>query len=187
MSCFPIRRLRIFLGVAAAFSISAIIMPTAPQALALPAAVGRTAGDADARALFCAYGSVAVLPVPLPPGFESQFAVAVVEINNPSQTKHVAVSDFVLFDQAGKQTGFKRVVKVEEFNQPRIATEGAFAYYLNTTKASGTRPWNGTLSAGKTRLRIRVALAEAPVIPVRFRLNIGRYVIEGPVDGSWPT
>jgi hypothetical protein len=153
-----------------------------------PAAVQPAEAEENAKSLFCAFGSVGgLVPIQRPPGFESEFAVAVVEINSLRKTTHVAVSDFVLFDQAGKATKLKRVVNVEVFDEPRVATEGLFAYYLNTTSASATHPWDGTLPAGRIRLRVRVALVEFPVAPVRFKLTIERYVIEGPVDGSWPT
>ncbi len=122
--------------------------------------------------------------MPTPPDFESQFAVAVVEINSTKETANLAVSDFVLLDQTGKATKFKRVVEVEVFDRPRVATEGSYAYYLNP---GGTRSWKGILPAGKIRLRIKVALTSIPAHPVRFRLTIGPYVIEGPVDCEWPT
>jgi hypothetical protein len=176
MSRFPPSWLRI------AFALSAIFLPSAQPSLAAPAAA-----KPDARPLFCAYGSVGLIPIPRPPGFESQFAVIVVEINSLRETPNVAISHFAFFDQAGKATKFKRVVKVEEFDEPRTVNEGKFAYYLNTASGSGTHSWNGTLPAGRIRLRIRVALADAPIAPVRFRLKIGRRVIEGLVDGSWPT
>jgi hypothetical protein len=153
----------------------------------LSGAVKRAATKASARALFCAYGGIGLRPVPTPPGFESEFAVAVVEINSPSKTMNVSVTDFVLLDRDDKATKLKRVVKVEVFDEPPATTEGTFAYYLNSVRNSGTRPWNGTLPAGRIQLRVRVALVEAPNDPVRFRLTVGRYTIEGPVNGSWPT
>ena len=87
---------------------------------------------------------------------------------------------------AGRATKLKRVVEIDVFEEHRVATEGLFAYYLNTT-SNPTRPWDGTLPAGRIRLRVRVALVAVPVDPVRFKLTIGRYVIEGLVDGSWAT
>jgi hypothetical protein len=153
-----------------------------------PALIEKAEAAANAKSLFCAFGSVGTTPIPRPPGFESEFAVAVVEINSPRKTANVAVSDFVLFDQEGRAMKLKRVVKVEEFDAPpHPATEGLFAYYLNAG-SSATQPWNGTLPAGRIRLRIRVALVDAPIAPpVRFKLMIGGHVIEGPVDGDWPT
>jgi hypothetical protein len=151
-----------------------------------PAAVQPAEADENAKSLFCAFGGVGLVPIQRPPGFESEFAVAVVEINSPRKTTHAAVSDFVLFDQAGRATKIKRVVSVEVFDETRVASEGLFAYYLNTT-SNATHPWDGTLPAGRIRLRVRVALVGVPVAPIRFKLMIGRYVIEGPVDGSWPT
>lgn len=141
-------------------------------------------GPAGAKALYCAYGGISHVPLSPPPGFETQFAVAVVEINSPAEIANVTVSDFALFDRAGQVTKFKRVVMVEEFDRARIATEGEAAYYLNP---GGTRTWNGTLPAGRIRLRVRVALLERPIAPVRFQLTLGRQVVEGPVNAEWPT
>jgi hypothetical protein len=108
-----------------------------------------------------------------------------VEINSPSKMASAAVSDFVLFDQVGKAKKFRRVIEVEVFDRTHAANEGLEAYYLNP---GGTRPWNGTLPAGKIRLRIRVSLIDEPIAPVRFKLTIGPYLIEGPVNGgAWPT
>jgi hypothetical protein len=133
-----------------------------------------------AKALFCAHGSVGLQA----PELEQHFAVVVVEIDSPIDTANIVVSDFGLFDRAGNVTRFKRVVDVEEFNRARLAGEGSFAYYLNS---GGTQAWNGTLRAGRMRLRVRVALVDEPFAPVRFRLIVGPHVIEGPVDGQWPS
>jgi hypothetical protein len=146
-----------------------------------------TETEIAAKPLFCAYGSVGLVPASPPPGFESEFAVAVVEIKSSAATANVTVSDFALFDETGKATKAKRVIKVEEFDEPHDTNEGIMAYYLNTKTNGRTRLWNGVLPAGKIRLRIRVAFAEAPQAPVRFRLTIGRQVVEGPVDGAWAT
>ena len=151
----------------------------------MPGVVCSAEADANAKSLFCAYGGV----VGFAPNPRPEFAVAVVEINSRRKTKNVAVSDFVMFNQAGKATKLRRVVEVEVFDRPRVATEGLFAYYLNPISASAnsTQPWNGTLPAGRIRIRVRVELGEAPIAPVRFKLTLGHYVIEGPVDGGWPT
>jgi hypothetical protein len=141
-------------------------------------------GRAGAKSLYCAYGGIGQVPRSPLPGFETQFAVAVVEIDSPIEIANVTVSDFALFDQAGKVTKFERVVGVEEFDRARIATEGEAAYYLNP---GGTRAWNGCLPAGEVRLRVRVALLERPIAPVRFRLTLGERVIEGPVNAEWPS
>jgi len=141
-------------------------------------------GDASVKPLFCAYGGVEMIPIPTPPSFEAQFAVVVVEINSPSEISNVAVTGFVLLDKEGKETKLKRVVEIEKFDRPRVATEGEEAYYLNS---GGTRPWNGILPAGTIRLRIRIALSKEPIAPVRFKLIIGRHVVEGPVNSAWAT
>lgn len=74
--------------------------------------------------------------VPLPPGYELQFAVAVVQIDSPGAVANVEVSDFALFDIGNKVTRLKRVVQVEVFDRPHVATGGSFADYLN---AGGTQ------------------------------------------------
>lgn len=159
---------------------------TIPRCWAMPfIALEPTASDTSVKPLYCAFGGIGITPIHPPQGFESEFAVAVVEINSPSETANVTVSDFVLLDQGGKATKFKRVVQIEVFHRPRIATEGIGAYYENP---GGTSPWNGTLPAGKIRLRIKVALLGEPGMAVRFRLKIGQYIIEGPVNGGeWDT
>jgi hypothetical protein len=134
----------------------------------------------SAKPLYCAFGGVGFAQ----PGEERQFAVAVVEIDSVREASGIAVSNFILYDRKGKSTNFKRVVEVEVFERERVSTEGEHTYYENS---GGTRPWNGTLPSGKIRLRVRVSLAKEPIEPVRFRLTIGNYVIEGKVDGNWPT
>jgi hypothetical protein len=176
---------KIILRLALLLLVDAVAFLTAQPCLATPVAVEPAAGHANVKPLYCAFGGIGMQPIHPPPGFESEFAVAVVEINSPSETANVTVSDFVLFDQAGKATKFKRVVEVGEFVRTRVATEGEAAYYLNP---GGTNPWTGILPAGKIRLCIKVALFKEPIAPVRFRLKIGPYIIEGPVNGgAWPT
>jgi hypothetical protein len=146
----------------------------------------------NATALFCAYGSVGFIPVPRPAGFESEFAVAVVEIRSPVAIAKVPISDFELFDRQGKATPLKRVTdadvfEAEPFTRARAGNLGSVAYYLNPGPGGGTHAWDGTLPAGTIRLRIRVALQGVPNLPDRFRIQVGTYVIEGRVDASWPT
>jgi len=97
----------------------------------------------------------------------------------------VAVSGFNLFDVAEKATKTKRVVEVADFYRPpRDETDGQFAYYLD---GGSTRLWNATLPAGMIRLRVRAALVDGPIAPTKCKLTVGPYVIEGRVNGSWPT
>jgi hypothetical protein len=61
--------------------------------------------------------------------------------------------------------------------------------YLNPEGA----PFTGTVPTGRTRLRVRFSLDRDPAtLPARCRLELGGFgatplVIEGNVDGSWPT
>jgi hypothetical protein len=166
--------------------------------LLVPGAVPRTNLAAQepvqgtATALFCAFGSVGLVPVPRPAGFVSEFAVAVVEIKSSAAMTNVSVSDFRFLGRHGGTTPMKRVVQVDVFEPGpfiyvRPGAPAKFGYYLNPGPGNGTHAWDRTLPAGKIRLRIRVALKSAPVEPERFRLRLGPYVIEGPIDGVWPT
>jgi hypothetical protein len=143
------------------------------------------------KLFFCAYGSIGVKPRPLPPGFETQFAVAVIEINGSFvDMTNAPAPDIMLFDQAGKVTKTKRVISVEVFDEPYVAGEGNFAYYLNTDPRGRTRSWNGTLPGGMIHLRVRVALATQDylrAVPGRCSVTLGPYKGEGQVDGEWPT
>jgi hypothetical protein len=118
----------------------------------MPALIAQTIVHGSAKSLFCAFGGVEFNPVPQPPDFESQFAVAVVEINSPVEIRNVAVTNFVLFDRDGKVTKLKRVVKVDVFDakpfdaEPR--SEGIDAYYMDPKGFGVIRPWDGTFAGG---------------------------------------
>ena len=128
----------------------------------------------NAKLLSCAHGSIGERPDPAPPGFESEFAEAVVVINRSRQITNATVSGFELFDNAGNVSRLKRVVEVDAFDARHIA--------------NGSHPWDGTLPAGMIRLRVRVALISAPKALSGFcTLRIGPYVIKGPWAGYWPT
>lgn len=172
-------------GLCIAVSIATVIIAVGCAASArarTPQAAGSSAGT---RSLFCAYGGVGLRPDPRPPDYELHYAVAVVEISSPRRITDAKVTEFALFDRNQNATTLKRVVTIEEFrDHPRSASEGSFAYYLNPAGA----PWDGTLPAGTIRLRVRVALAEEPTdLMVRFRVSLGPFVVEGAVDGEWPT
>jgi hypothetical protein len=163
-----------------------------PDAVPMPKIAVQERVQGSARVLFCEFGSVGFIPVPRPAGFESEFAVTVVEIRSAAAMTNVPVSEFVLLERHGGTTAMKRVAQVEVFEpEPFIYVSGGApgksAYYLNPGPGDGTHPWDGTLPAGKIRLRIRVALKSAPLEPDRFRLRLGPHLIEGPVDGAWPT
>ncbi len=174
-----------------AVSIAALLL-LVPCTVLMPHVAAQERVQGTATVLYCTFGSVGVIPRPRPAGFESEFAVAVVEIRSPVAMTNVRVSDFVLLERNGGTIGMKRVVQVdvfepEPFTQARAGQEGIDAYYRNPGPGNGTHAWDGTLPAGTIRLRIRLALKSAPSEPERFRLRLGPYVVEGPVDGAWPT
>jgi hypothetical protein len=145
-------------------------------------------GYATMKLLFCAYGSIGLRPLHPPPGFETQFAVAVIEVNSSFDMPNAPEPDIMLFDQAGKPTKTNRVISVEVFDEPYVAGDGNFAYYLDTNPRGRTRSWNRTLPGGMIHLRVHVALATQDFLDfVRCRVTVGPYKVEGPVDGTWPT
>ena len=145
-------------------------------------------GYATMKLLFCAFGSVGLLPAHPPPGFETQFATAVVAVNSSFDMPNAPAPQILLFDKAGKATKTKRVISVEVFDEPYIAGESNDAYYLNTDPRGRTRSWSGTLPGGMIHLRARVALATQNLLNfARCRVTIGPYEAEGPVDSNWGT
>jgi hypothetical protein len=146
-------------------------------------------GYAWLKLLFCAYGSVGMQPYPLPPNYENQFAVAVVEVNNSRPVPNAPLPEVTLLYEKGKSIGTKRVVSVDVFDEPFVAGEGDMAFYLNTDRRGHTHRWDRTLPGGMVHLRVRVALPTQSFLPVpkSCRVRIGPYVIEGPIDGSWAT
>ena len=140
------------------------------------------------KLFYCAYGSIAFQPHPLPPGFENQFAVAVIEVNS-QDAEPMPPASITLIDRAGRHINTKRLISVEVFDEPYIAGEGNGAYYLNHDPRGNSHPLSGSIH-GMTHLRLRVALdtqTESDALSGRCRVTFGRYMIEGPVDGIWPT
>jgi len=146
-----------------------------------------------ATLLFCAYGGVGLVPDPLPPGYETEFASFAIELDNPGSTiEGVTVLGATLLDAAG--AAIASIRRVDHFVVlPALETPGPtlgiFAVYLNP---EGT-PFTGTLPPGRTVLRVRFSIDRDPtVLPVRCRVELGGVrpsplVVEGNVDGSWPT
>jgi hypothetical protein len=143
--------------------------------------------------LFCAFGGVGTTPDPLPPGFETNFAVIVIELQNSGPPINgVTVLDASMLDEAGAAiASLRRVdhfVVLTQLEAPG-PTLGIFAVYLNP---DGT-PFTGSLPTGRTQLRVRFSLDHGPSgMPARCRVELGGIgssplVIEGTVDGSWPT
>jgi hypothetical protein len=146
-----------------------------------------------AAVLFCAYGGVGLVPDPLPPGYETEFASIVVQLDNPGAVLDgVTVLGASLLDANGAAVAsFRRLdhfVILPALETPG-PTLGTFAVYLNP---EGT-PFTGSLPSGRTVLRVRFSIDRDPtVLPTRCRLELGGIgasplVIEGGVDGSWPT
>jgi hypothetical protein len=136
--------------------------------------------------LFGAYGHVGVTSGA--PTQESWYAVVVVEVESPVSTANVAASGLRLMDASGNEIMASRILSVEEFDRPRVAGEGEYAYWVNP---GGTRAWDGRLPAGKIRLRIRAAFTEGQSARMRdiarFRVTVGMLVIEGKINARLPS
>ena len=145
--------------------------------------------ELSATMLFCAHGGVGATPNPLPPGYETQFAEIVIEVHNPgAPLAGLTVTSASLLDARGANAAamrrVDRIVVLPPLEAPG-PTLGTFAVYLNP---KGT-PFTGTLPSGRTLLRVRVSIDREPSsVPARCRVTLGgSKVIEGNVDGSWPT
>jgi hypothetical protein len=165
-----------------ALLVSVVCASLGIAAQAVPAAAAAPPPASQAQMLYCGYWSYAVAPRPVPVGFESHFAVVVVEINSPAEVDNVSVSDLALLGEKGVAVAnMQRLLKADIFDEPYVAGESNAKYYLGTDPAGRTRPWDGTLPAGKIRLRASAAVVEDPVGVRGCRLTVGKYVIEGPV------
>jgi hypothetical protein len=137
--------------------------------------------------LFCAYWSYGVAGQPVQANNESHFAVAVVEVDSPAELDDTSVSDLSLYGAKDAVVAhMRRLLKVENFDEPLSAGESPQKYYLNTDPSGHSRPWDGTLPAGKIRLRVSAAVEDAGVI-LGCRVTLGTSVIEGPVSFTLAT
>jgi hypothetical protein len=180
--------------IAACTGASTASEPFPPETVgATPSAPPTTTSAVRGRSLFCAYGGVGMTPDPLPPGYETEFAVMVVELDNPGPAiEGVSVVGASLADGVEATTASLRRVD-HVVVMPALATPGptlgTFAIYLNP---EGT-PFSGRLEPGRTVLRVRFSLDNALAgVPTRCRLELGGLgaaplVVQGGVDGSWPT
>jgi len=131
--------------------------------------------------IFCAYGGNGSWG----PGIETQFAVAVLEIDARRASGSIDLSDFSIVSSDGTRTKASRLVEVDEFaKESAPQTEFRFGYYLDSDAG---RPWKGTIATGKMRIRARWALVARPQgeYPMRFELNSNGRTIEGRVNGRW--
>lgn len=137
--------------------------------------------------LFCAYWSYGVTPRPAQANYESHFAVAVVEVNSPTEVDDVSVSSLSLYGAKDAVISpMQRLLKVENFDEPFATGESSQKYYLGTDPGGRSRPWDGTLPAGKIRLRVSAAVAD-PTGALGCRITVGKDVIEGPVSFTLAT
>lgn len=145
-----------------------------------------------AAPLFCAYGGVGIVPSPLPPDYDTQFAEIVIDIDNATgaPVRDVTVSRAALLDASHSEIAsmrhVDRVVVLDRI-EPTGPTMGSFAVYLNPEG----QPFDGTLPPGHTIVRARVALDRDPTVfadHCRLELGGGATVsVDVHTDGVWPT
>jgi len=136
--------------------------------------------------LSCATGSIGQIPQPLPPDYETQFAVAVIDVYSARPIPYAPLPTLKLVDQNLGVVVTKRVISIQGLNRHANLTRETNYLALDD---NGGRPWNHALSQGMTRLRIRVALATQAYVspPARCRIEMGPYNAERRVDAGWPT
>jgi hypothetical protein len=113
-------------------AVAAIVSVAACTRTPTPTAVVATV--TTATTLFCAYGGVGLIPDPLPPGYETEFAAIVVELDNPGAViEGVSVRGAALLDGAGAPSAsLRRVDHVVVLPEaPPDPSLGIFAVYLN--------------------------------------------------------
>lgn len=147
-----------------------------------------TSIPAHVKFIYCVHGANGGLVPTYPaPGYTWWSAVAVLEIDSAAEISNFNVSNFRLVD-GRHETKMKRVLQIDQLDRPPNDTnKGQIEYYLN----GEAHPWNGTIPAGITRLRVRVALDVAPrqfplmAVKARCALTIGPYQVERSVDAIW--
>jgi hypothetical protein len=140
--------------------------------------------------LFCAYGGISPIPQPTPPGFESEFAEVVVEVNDARHLSDVAVSQFSVSGLSKRVMRLKRVISIERFLDASPRPDWGYAtYYLSADLSDSQYRWNESLPRGSILLRIRMSIiSEGEESATEgCSLSFGPYQIEGPLDAVWPT
>lgn len=126
--------------------------------------------------LSCAYGSVGVWP--LNAGPRPQYAEAVVDVAAYARAYDLPSPAITIVDRTGKPTGTRDVEYIRQ--------------WVDAAKPwNGTKPWDGILKVGTTRLRVRVRLNTTDENFSAFGgtciLNFAGRQVRRPVDGEWPT
>ena len=147
------------------------------------------------RTLFCAHGGVGVVPSPLPPDYETEFASVTIDLDDPRGKTPITVKSIELMNESGKVVAtMKRVVEMVTLDAsktpPGRTESGSWAFFLNPQGD----PFDGNLPPGRTRLRVRASLNASPMeyltrVRVTFTFDGSKppLVVEGEVWGSWPT
>ena len=189
----PMARMAVVALAVAALSAAPLAGCHRTSATGTPIPAGMSGASPTATMLFCAYGGVGLTPDPLPPGYETEFAAMAFQIDNPGPARSgVTVVGAALLDSTGATTASLR--RLDHFVLlPALETPGPslgiFAVYLNPPGS----PFTGVIPHGRSQLRVRLSLDRAPSAPpARCHLELGGMgaspqVIEGKVDGSWPT
>lgn len=129
------------------------------------------------RLLYCAYG------IWRQQGWSGLLMIAIVQVSatHPGIQRIQQVPSVELLSPSGDTTTRATFQTAEEFLRPPGAGPSAL-YDMHTA------PWDRTLSQKPITLRIRATLPDSTALGLgRCRITVGPLVIEGPVNGSWPT
>ena len=165
---------------------------TPPAPSPTPTPVPTQAASLSGVALFSAIGSIGVRPEPLPPDYDAEYVVAVVDIDNPGDPiTGVAITAIELRDKAGtSRAHMRRISEAGTFAAgalPSLDSAGSWAVYTDSPIPAFT----GTLAHGHTKLRIRAWLDVSPAGAESIRVTLGnadqRVVIDGGLTGAFPS
>jgi hypothetical protein len=149
--------------------------------------------ELSGTSLFCAPGSIGLRPDPLPPDYDAEYVVVVIDVDNPGDpVSGVTLGAVELLDANSAPRAHAR--KIQELGAfpptttlPPLASAGSWAIYSD----SKIPAFAGTLVHGHNRLRIRAWLDVAAFDAAKVRVTIGNadhhVVIDGPLTGAFPS
>ena len=131
-----------------------------------------------------AYGSTGPIPAGGPDA--SYRVIAILNVDSPKGLAAVSVRDVSVFGDSGEEASLRQVESVERL--PLAAPLTPVSLY----ETGDGRPFDGTLRAGTTRLRVRARLSDKPRSRApAIRIVIGNGAMNATatamLGGEWPT
>ena len=164
--------------------LAALVLVSACAEAQVPATTVADSGTS----LFAAFGSIGVRPDPLPPDYDVEYAVMVVDVDNAgAAVTGASVSALEVGGAKLRKLDGVVVVLPPSIALPPLASAGSWAVYTQTAGPA----FAGSLPHGHTRLRIRAWLDHAPTAPTAMTVTIGAgpraWTISGSISGSFPS